>query len=168
MPTITITDVLQMRVLPIDALYLHFGTTIYQIENLEQDSALSIDAVTQPTDAGSQRMVALKLVGKAIISQNNYEDLRTDLATIAVGTPTDVQFDLKALPDQEGGGWLAIGPIPEEIAVRDISCYWSIPTNDVHPRWELTVDAYLSLDVLAMGNNVGEFKWIRELSGFPT
>lgn len=166
MPTITINDVLKIRVLPINALYLHFGSTIYQIENLEQDSALSVDAVTQPTDTGSQRMVALKLSGKAIISQNNYQGLRSDLKTIAIAEPTDVQWELKALPEQEGGAWLAIGPIPEEITVKTISCFWSIPTNDVHPRWELTVEAYLSLDILNIGDAEGELPWIRELSGF--
>ena len=115
-------------------------STIIKFKRLEEGTTWLIVPIAKPTSGGIQRTVAYKLSMKAIIAQNNLDDMHASLAQLQEGT---LSYILLYLSD---GTTDYMVYTLNRGTINLPGGSFQVEQSDISPFITINIEAYLSID----------------------
>lgn len=154
-----------VKIMPLYGLILRYGSNITEFRFLESDSTFELTPIRRNTDTGGLRTVAFKIEINAFVMQNNFDEMFTELNTIAREELTEVQCNLRALDDQPAGAAMSIR-VNRAIKQKTWYASWEIKQVEYRPRLQVRVGGLFSIDLFEQNNSQGVFYRVYPLSPF--
>jgi len=155
----TWSDPTQMKILPMKELAVSFafGPDI-SFPDLEEDSSWSLAEIEEPDDVGGIRLVGWEWLVTAIVPQNVYDLMQSDLVALARRRDvTFVSLTLKPLDGQANGDEMRIEMDDPTIRVRSFYFRVRFDSASMRPRVRIEMGGIFSAELLEINGSYGPF-----------